>query len=92
MSRIRQMASGVPKLYRALYDYDSNNEGDLRFRANDIIAVSDTGESKDSWWAGECHGRSGLFPGTFVTELKSVTKTFTAVSRVPSLRRCIQRR
>ncbi len=40
---------GVPKLYRALYDYLGDDEDDLSFRAGQVICVSEDGPA-DSWW------------------------------------------
>ena len=39
-------------LYRALYDYTSEDPDDLQFKANDVIAVTDPGEAgnPESWW------------------------------------------
>jgi len=49
----------------ALYDYDGQQEGDLNFRVNDIIEITDQSDP-DGWWYGECNGLSGVFPSNFV--------------------------
>lgn len=53
-------------LYRAICPYQGKGDDDLTFTTNDIIAVSDTGASKTSWWYGSCNGIEGSFPGTYV--------------------------
>jgi hypothetical protein len=72
----------VPRLFRALADFTSEDPDDLHFRAGQVISVSDMGESPESWWYGELDGKQGSFPGTYVKPLASfnvVVKTFTAV-------------
>lgn len=41
-------APNLPKLYRALYDFEGD-EDDLTFRAGDIICVLQSGDP-DTWW------------------------------------------
>ena len=43
-----EAAPNLPKLYRALYDFDGD-EDDLSFRAGDIICVLQSGDP-DTWW------------------------------------------
>lgn len=51
-------------LARALYDYQSLESGDLCFKKGDIITIK---TKIDVHWAqGECSGRTGIFPLTFV--------------------------
>ena len=40
----------VPKMFRAMFDFISEDKDDLNFRAGQIIAVSDQGDGPDSWW------------------------------------------
>eukprot|EP00730_Choanoeca_flexa_P003688 TRINITY_DN11475_c0_g1_i1.p1 TRINITY_DN11475_c0_g1~~TRINITY_DN11475_c0_g1_i1.p1 ORF type:complete len:1545 (+),score=458.13 TRINITY_DN11475_c0_g1_i1:42-4676(+) len=72
----------VPKLFRAIADYTSDDPEDLHFKAGQVIAVTDQGDGPESWWEGEIEGRTGTFPGTFVKSLASFAtsgpKTFTA--------------
>ncbi|KAK2462328.1 hypothetical protein APHAL10511_005634 [Amanita phalloides] len=48
---------------RALYDYDSNEPGDLNIKENQHILVTE--RSSDDWWMGEVDGKSGLFPASY---------------------------
>eukprot|EP00052_Salpingoeca_macrocollata_P028797 m.282783 g.282783 ORF g.282783 m.282783 type:complete len:1739 (+) comp22900_c8_seq6:352-5568(+) len=68
----------TPKLFRALYDFNSTDEEDLTFTAGQMIAVTDQGDGPDSWWYGEIDGREGNFPGHFVCPIGQVRKSFTA--------------
>ncbi|KNC53673.1 uncharacterized protein AMSG_01384 [Thecamonas trahens ATCC 50062] len=52
---------------RALYDYEGE-EGDLSFRAGDIIDV--TGKDEDGWWIGIQDGVEGLVPSNYVEVLE----------------------
>lgn len=57
--------SGVPAVetVTALYDYSAQAEGDLSFRANDVIEVIHRTANDNEWWTGKLHGRQGQFPG-----------------------------
>eukprot|EP00039_Didymoeca_costata_P009054 m.119956 g.119956 ORF g.119956 m.119956 type:complete len:842 (-) comp14340_c1_seq4:3016-5541(-) len=57
-------------IYRALYDFKSDDPDDLQFSANDLIRVIDFGEGEDSWWEGELNGQKGSFPSNYVTQMK----------------------
>ena len=49
----------------ALYDYDGPDEGDLHFRAGDLILVAE--KIDEGWWRGfNPKDEYGLFPSTFV--------------------------
>ncbi|KAM6495443.1 SH3 domain containing protein [Amanita muscaria] len=48
----------------ALYDYVSDEPGDLNIRENQKIWV--TQRNSDDWWTGEVDGKSGLFPASYV--------------------------
>jgi len=50
----------------ALYDYDATADGDLSFRANDVITIVRRTDNVNEWWEGELHGRRGQFPGNYV--------------------------
>lgn len=57
-------------LFQALYDYNSADPDDLAFKANDIIRVTDEGDSPQSWFYGaDQDGREGHFPGTYVRKI-----------------------
>ncbi|VDM42282.1 unnamed protein product [Toxocara canis] len=49
---------------RAVYDYDTGVDGDLKFRANDIIKVVE--KVNDEWLRGEIGSTQGIFPVNFV--------------------------
>jgi hypothetical protein len=48
----------------AKYDFQSDKESDLRFKAGDEILVLRV--RKNDWWVGQCNGRQGLFPTNYV--------------------------
>ena len=54
---------GTP--YKALYDFEAQQDGDLSFNEGDIITVTDTSDPS-GWWVGEIEGVSGVFPSNFV--------------------------
>ncbi|KAL6725356.1 hypothetical protein Aduo_007415 [Ancylostoma duodenale] len=49
----------------AIYDYQSNTPGDLSFRVNDQITVTE--RIGPDWLRGTLHGREGIFPANFVS-------------------------
>lgn len=49
--------------YRAVYAYEAVEKSELSFQAGDIIEVS---SQSGSWWEGECKGRKGQFPASYV--------------------------
>lgn len=50
---------------RALYDYDATQDGDLSFRAGDMIIADGASFSGDGWVSGECEGNIGIFPANY---------------------------
>jgi len=52
--------------YRALYDCDAEGDGDLAFKAGDLVQVTHKDDS--GWWQGSLLGaeRSGVFPANYV--------------------------
>lgn len=48
----------------ALYDFHSDQPGDLRFHAGDLISVMY--KLNDEWYFGECDGIKGQFPFNYV--------------------------
>ncbi|WYZ41582.1 hypothetical protein EsH8_V_000477 [Colletotrichum jinshuiense] len=60
--------SGVPaaETVTALYDYAAQAEGDLSFRAGDVIEITSRTKNENEWWTGRLNGKSGQFPGNYV--------------------------
>ncbi|KAF3761081.1 BAR-domain-containing protein [Cryphonectria parasitica EP155] len=61
--------SGAPttvETVTALYDYSAQAEGDLSFRAGDVIEIVSRTQNDNEWWTGKLHGKSGQFPGNYV--------------------------
>ncbi|KUI74222.1 hypothetical protein VM1G_10013 [Cytospora mali] len=60
--------SGAPagETVTALYDYSAQAEGDLSFRAGDVIDIVTRTQNENEWWIGKLHGKSGQFPGNYV--------------------------
>ncbi|KAI1129087.1 BAR domain-containing protein [Nemania abortiva] len=50
----------------ALYDYSAQAEGDLSFRAGDVIEIVTRTQNENEWWTGRINGRQGQFPGNYV--------------------------
>ncbi|OCH84437.1 SH3-domain-containing protein [Obba rivulosa] len=48
----------------ALYDYTSEDPGDLELQAGERVLVVE--RSSDDWWTGEIDGRKGLIPASYV--------------------------
>lgn len=55
-------------LYKALYHYKSEQDGDLSFNTGDIIKVH---KAEGDWWEGEVNGQIGLFPFNYVEDTKN---------------------
>ncbi|KAL2127020.1 hypothetical protein VTI74DRAFT_11468 [Chaetomium olivicolor] len=60
--------SAAPKVetVTALYDYSAQAEGDLSFRAGDVIEVVTRTANENEWWTGRLGGKQGQFPGNYV--------------------------
>ena len=54
---------------QALYNFEPQEEGELRMRKGDIVTVLE--KVDQNWWKGTCEGRSGLFPVPYIKELDS---------------------
>jgi amphiphysin len=68
--------SGVPTpiipqraLYIALYDYDSQEPGDLNFKKDDKIELIEKTDGESGWWRGKIQDRVGMFPSNYVAPL-----------------------
>ncbi|KAH8198560.1 hypothetical protein TruAng_007292 [Truncatella angustata] len=51
------------EMVTALYDYSAQAEGDLSFRAGDVITIVSRTSNDNEWWTGTAHGKTGQFPG-----------------------------
>ncbi|KAI4502843.1 hypothetical protein M0802_001887 [Mischocyttarus mexicanus] len=49
---------------RAIYHYAANLNDELSLNPGDLITVHL--KQADGWWIGECRGRTGIFPATYV--------------------------
>ncbi|ROT37745.1 BAR-domain-containing protein [Sodiomyces alkalinus F11] len=56
----------APETAAALYDYDAQVEGDLSFRAGDVIEIVNRTQNDNEWWTGKLNGKQGQFPGNYV--------------------------
>jgi amphiphysin len=60
--------SGAPKVetVTALYDYSAQAEGDLSFKAGEVIEIVTRTANDNEWWTGRVGGgKVGQFPGRF---------------------------
>ncbi|EFW99216.1 bar adaptor protein [Grosmannia clavigera kw1407] len=62
----RLSAVPAPETVTALYDYAAAQEGDLGFRAGDVIEIVTRTGNANEWWEGKLNGRQGQFPGNYV--------------------------
>ncbi|XP_011301830.1 uncharacterized protein Nost [Fopius arisanus] len=53
---------------RALYQYSANLNDELSLSPGDVITIHQ--KQADGWWIGECAGRTGIFPATYVQVLR----------------------
>ncbi|XP_015116854.1 uncharacterized protein LOC107041016 [Diachasma alloeum] len=53
---------------RALYQYSANLNDELSLSPGDVITIHQ--KQADGWWIGECGGRTGIFPATYVQVLR----------------------
>ncbi|CAB83085.1 Protein app1 [Schizosaccharomyces pombe] len=60
-------AGGPGKSVKAIYDYQAQEDNELSFFEDEIIANVDCVDP--NWWEGECHGHRGLFPSNYVEEI-----------------------
>lgn len=50
----------------ATYDFAGQAEGDLKFKAGDVIEIVQRTSDPNGWWKGKLKGAEGVFPGTYV--------------------------
>uniref|UniRef100_A0A8B9LHP2 Src substrate cortactin-like n=1 Tax=Astyanax mexicanus TaxID=7994 RepID=A0A8B9LHP2_ASTMX len=55
---------GSGQAARAIYDYEGGADDEISFMPDDIITNIEMVD--EGWWKGTCHGRTGLFPSSFV--------------------------
>mmetsp|Transcript_36987 Transcript_36987/g.96934 ORF Transcript_36987/g.96934 Transcript_36987/m.96934 type:complete len:219 (-) Transcript_36987:150-806(-) len=55
---------GKVEVFRALYPYAAQQEGELSFGEGDMIYVSNKGD--DGWWEATVNGKKGVIPGNYV--------------------------
>ena len=78
----RLSATPAAETVTALYDYEAQAEGDLSFRAGDVIEIITRTQNENEWWTGRLEKKEGQFPG----KLKSPVVNQTCDSRgSPSL-------
>lgn len=59
----RLTAAPAAETVTALYDYAAQADGDLSFRAGDLIEILTRTENENEWWTGRLNGKEGQFPG-----------------------------
>ncbi|KAI0206137.1 BAR domain-containing protein [Astrocystis sublimbata] len=59
----RLAGASVAETVTALYDYSAQAEGDLSFRAGDVIEIVTKTNNENEWWTGKVNGKQGQFPG-----------------------------
>ena len=57
--------------FEAIYDFATSDEGDLPFKAGDIIAASAQQNLEEPWLAGFLNGVGGWFPQNYTRRLDS---------------------
>ena len=62
-------ASATVVKARAEYDYQAQDDTELGFDVGDILII--TKQDPSGWWEGNINGRSGMFPGNYVTLIDS---------------------
>ncbi|KAL1434701.1 hypothetical protein MTO96_011403 [Rhipicephalus appendiculatus] len=62
-------ANVLPSQCRALYDYQATMDDELSLCSGDVVTVHSRAE--DGWWHGEKDGHWGVFPASYVQELRS---------------------
>lgn len=60
---ITEKGDGIEQC-RAIYQYSANLNDELSLTPGDLITIQE--KQADGWWIGECGGRTGIFPATYV--------------------------
>ncbi|XP_017657956.1 SH3 domain-containing YSC84-like protein 1 [Nannospalax galili] len=63
----RAGGSNQPVEVTALYSFEGQQPGDLKFQAGDRITVISKTDSHFDWWEGKLRGQTGIFPANYVT-------------------------
>ncbi|KAK9500523.1 hypothetical protein O3M35_001771 [Rhynocoris fuscipes] len=63
-----KVPEATPQRCKALYNYTANLYDELTLNPGDIINIHD--KQPDGWWLGELNGVVGIFPATYVEEIK----------------------
>ncbi|KAL9986811.1 hypothetical protein ACROYT_G001012 [Oculina patagonica] len=53
--------------FKALYDFESENDQELDFNEGDIVQVEE--QIDENWLSGSCHGKTGMFPTNYVEKV-----------------------
>ncbi|XP_074065665.1 SH3 domain-containing YSC84-like protein 1 isoform X2 [Macrotis lagotis] len=59
--------SSQPVEVTALYSFEGQQPGDLKFKAGDRITVISKTNSHFDWWEGSLRGQTGIFPANYVS-------------------------
>lgn len=70
-----------PEYATALYDFDGQALGDLKFKKGDRIQVVSKTASTNDWWTGLLNGRTGLFPANYAN-IETAPVPSTTISSV----------
>jgi len=62
----RLTAGPAVETVTALYDYAAQADGDLSFRAGDVIEIVERTANDNEWWIGRLEKKEGQFPGNYV--------------------------
>ncbi|XP_068964748.1 SH3 domain-containing YSC84-like protein 1 isoform X6 [Petaurus breviceps papuanus] len=60
-------SSSQPVQVTALYSFEGQQPGDLKFKAGDRITVISKTNSHFDWWEGRLQGQTGIFPANYVS-------------------------
>ena len=66
-SRLSAQPASAAETVTALYDYSAQAEGDLSFRAGDVIEIVQKTKNENEWWTGRLNGKQGQFPGEWAS-------------------------